>query len=79
MSRDLLLSIIGDIAPDADLATLDPDSDLRESLGLDSIDHLDIVAAVRQRTGVEIPERDYPMLTTLNGFVSYLDARRAQG
>lgn len=70
--RSMLLSVIADIAPDADLVTLDPDGDLRELLGLDSIDFLDIVAAVRDRTGVEIAERDYPVVATLNGFAAHV-------
>ena len=73
--RSMLLSVIGDIAPDADLAPLDPDGDLRELLGLDSIDFLNIVAAVRDRTGVDIAERDYPTVATLNGFIAHVAGR----
>jgi acyl carrier protein len=75
--RRTLLEVIGDVAPDADLTTLDPTGDLREQVGLDSIDFLNTVVAVHERTGVEIPERDYPELLTLESFVAYLASHGA--
>lgn len=36
------------------------------------MDFLNIVIAVHEETEIEIPERDYPKLSTLNDAVSYL-------
>jgi acyl carrier protein len=63
-----------DVAPEADLAVIDRDGLLQEELDLDSIDFLNLVAAVQEATGCEIPERDFPRLATYRGFVSYLAA-----
>lgn len=79
MTRDELratvLHALGDIAPEADLDTLVPDVPLRDQLDLDSMDLLNVVVAVHEATGVDIPESDYPLLATLDGCVEYLDAR----
>jgi acyl carrier protein len=70
--RTVIIEAITKVAPDVDVATLDPDDDLRDAAGLDSMDFLNVVVAVHERTGVDIPERDYPRLSTLSSFVSYL-------
>jgi acyl carrier protein len=41
---------------------------------VDSMDFLNFVIAVHERLGLEIPERDYPTLSSLNGCVEYLAA-----
>ena len=74
--RATILAVIGDIAPEADLGSLQPDVAFREQLDLDSMDLLNFVVGLHDRTGVEIPEADYPKLTTLQGCVEYLQARR---
>ena len=67
-----VLRLLGDIAPEADLATLKPDVSLRDQLDLDSMDFLNFVIALHQSLGVDIPEGDYPKLATLNGCLAYL-------
>jgi acyl carrier protein len=73
--RALLLDVLGEIAPEADLAGLDPGEDLREQLDIDSMDLLNFAIGVHERTGVEIPEIDYPKLTSLDSCTAYLDSR----
>ena len=74
--RATVLRVLGDIAPEADLAALKPDVDLREQLDLDSMDVLNIMIALHEALHVDIPETDYPKLATLNGAVAYLAQRR---
>jgi acyl carrier protein len=78
MSRDeiraAVLRALGEIAPEADLASLASDVGLREQLDLDSMDILNFVVGVHAALGVEIPESDYPKLATLDGCVDYLAA-----
>ncbi len=73
-ARGVVEAAIGDVAPDAEVTSLDPDADLRDALDLDSMDFLNIVVAVAQATGIDIPERDYPQILTLTGFATYLAA-----
>jgi acyl carrier protein len=71
-----LRAMIAKLAPDADLASLDPSEDLRDALDLDSMDYLNLVRAVKKELGVEIPEADYKQARSLAGLVAYVAARR---
>ena len=70
---------IATVAPDVEpeLADLDPDVDLWDELELDSMDHLSVMTILAEETGRVIPERDYPMLSTVNQICEYLAAERA--
>ncbi len=74
--RAVVLRVLGDIAPEADLASLRPDVAFREQLDLDSMDILNFVVGLHGALGVEIPEADYPKLATLDACVEYLASRR---
>jgi acyl carrier protein len=73
-ARALLTRLVGRIAPDVDLDEVDPDAPLQEALDLDSMDFLNLVSAVDDEVGLAIPERDYPSLSTVAGFVGYVAA-----
>jgi acyl carrier protein len=73
--RDTVLRMLGEIAPEVDLAHVKPDVDFRDQFDLDSMDFLNFVIAVDQQLHVEIPEADYPHLSTLDGFVAYVAER----
>jgi acyl carrier protein len=70
--RKAILEIIRDILPDEDLGSLAPDKTFREQINLDSMDFLDIVMELRKRYSIEVPEKDYPNLATMNSSVGYL-------
>jgi acyl carrier protein len=76
-ARTLLGTTLHQIAPGADLDAVGPDETLQEAFDLDSIDVLNLVVGLYEATGIEIPERDYPQLTTVEGCVSYLVAATA--
>lgn len=63
---------IAEVAPEADLASVDPERPLRPQLELDSMDFLRVVQALHRRTGVTIPEADYPRVATLSTLTNYL-------
>ena len=73
--KAVILREIGNIAPEAALEQIDPTVDLREQLDLDSMDALNIMIGIHEATGVDIPEADYPQMTTLDHCVTYLRAR----
>jgi acyl carrier protein len=79
MTRDeikkVILEIIEDIDEDADFDSLNPDEPLRDQLDLDSMDFLDIVMELRKRYKLQIPEEEYPELSTLNSCVNYLEPK----
>jgi acyl carrier protein len=72
--RTHVCNALARIAPEADLGALGPDDDLQETLDLDSMDFLNFVIGVKEATGVDVPERDYPHVATLRGCVEYVEA-----
>jgi len=73
-ARQLMRSVLNEVAPEADLDAVGAGETLQEALDLDSIDFLNFVVGLHERTGIEIPERDYPQLSTVEGCVAYLAA-----
>jgi acyl carrier protein len=76
-ARSLLARLLHDIAPEADLSGVEPDALLQDELDLDSMDFLNLVTALHDETGIDVPERDYPQLATVGGFVAYVAAAAA--
>jgi len=70
--RQVVHEELNNIAPEADLAGIDPKADLREVIDIDSIDFLNFITAIHKRLGVNVPEIDYPKLITLDGAIAYL-------
>jgi acyl carrier protein len=77
--RQALLDALADIAPEGDYARLKPDLPLRDQLDIDSYDFLNVVVALHERIGVDVPEADYQKLATLDSAVSYLAGRLGVG
>ncbi len=65
---------LNNIAPEADLTTVDPTADLREAIDIDSMDFLNFITAIHQRLSIDVPEIDYPKLITLKGAIAYIGA-----
>ena len=70
----LIHSLLGQVAPGADVDSLDPDENVREALDIDSFDHLNFLISLHEKLGVDIPEKDYGKLNTVNEIVQYLAA-----
>jgi len=71
--RATVLRTLNEIAPEVAGATLAPDVPFRDQLDMDSMDQLNFVIALHAALHVDIPEADYPKLTTLDACVDYLD------
>jgi acyl carrier protein len=71
-ARTLLARLLRGIAPEVDLDEIDPAAPLTESAELDSMDFLNLVNALYDETGIDVPERDYPLISTIDGFVAYI-------
>jgi acyl carrier protein len=73
--QEVVLRVLARIAPEADLAALDPRANLRDQLDIDSVDFLNFAIGLNKELGVDIPDADLPKLATLDGGVSYLRSR----
>ncbi|HEU4430230.1 MAG TPA: phosphopantetheine-binding protein [Myxococcota bacterium] len=74
-ARALLAEVFRRFAPEVDFGSIDPRADLREQLDIDSLDFLNALVAIHERTGVDIPESDYAQVATLDAAAAYLAAR----
>jgi acyl carrier protein len=74
-ARTIIDEALLQIVPDAELESLAPGAELREALELDSLDFLNLVEALSERTGRRIDEDDYPELVTMASAVKFLAAR----
>jgi len=75
--RDAIFRSLSQIAPEANPDDLPPDVDIREELDIDSFDFLNLLIGLDEELGVEIPEADYGLLSSLNDLVGYLKVRVA--
>ena len=71
-ARLLIEEALAQIAPDVDIGSLTPDTDIRDDLGLDSLDFLRFVEILSERTGTQIAEDGYPHLATLASGAKWL-------
>lgn len=75
--RDVIFDGLGAIAPEVDPAMIAPERPLREQIDIDSFDFLNFVIRLHETLGIDIPEKDYAELLTLNSAVEYLMRRCA--
>ncbi len=77
--RTALLEIIKTLAPETDTTQIVGNLPLRKQIELDSMDWLNVLAAIHERLRIDIPETDYGHLATLDSLVAYLAGRLAKG
>ena len=70
----LLSALLARIAPEVDVGDFSADEDLREAADLDSMDFLNLMTALHEAAGIDVPEHDYPALSTRAGFEAYVRA-----
>ena len=69
--RETVLTILGGIAPEADLAGLAAEANFRRELDLDSVDFQTFIIRLSTALDAHIPDRDAGKLTTLAGCERY--------
>ncbi len=85
MSNDTTVTRIAEIIidelklEDVTPETFDPDLDLVDEVGIDSMDLATIALRLRDEYSIRIDEDDYPGLTTVRIIADYIDKRRAEG
>ncbi len=59
--------------------TFDPDLDLVDEVGVDSMDLATIALVLRDEYGIRIDEDDYPKLTTVRIIAEYINTKLSSG
>lgn len=73
--KKVVLDSLSSVAPEADPSRLSGTADVRDALDIDSMDFLRFVVDVHQKLHVDIPERDYPEVRTIDGCVAYVASK----
>jgi acyl carrier protein len=78
--RTALQECLAAIAPEARLEAIDPQASLRTQLDLDSYDYLQLLIALHERLGVDVPESAYAAVDSVERLLAFLStAPRADG
>ena len=56
-------------------STITPETSFKDDLGADSLDLFELVMALEEEFGVEIPSEDLPSIVTVNDVVEYLKGK----
>ncbi len=75
--KSAFLEELTKVAPDLEIGAIGDDDHIQDDLELDSMDVLNLVAALHERFGVDIPEKDYPEIATPALAVAFLSKRAA--
>lgn len=71
-ARAIVIEEIEAIAPDVAPVSIGDREDVREVLDLDSMDIFNLVAALHQRLGVDIPDADAAQFVTIGSAATWL-------
>lgn len=78
MKRDEIIATIDDILVEefeVDRSVIVPEANFRESLGLDSLDYVDLVAVIQETFGVKLVEADFKPIVSFNDFYTILEEK----
>ncbi|WP_193164230.1 acyl carrier protein [Microbulbifer hainanensis] len=70
--RALALKKLLQVAPDINPGELDPKTPIRDQYDFDSMDFLNFTIALGREFQMDIPEKDYVAIQSLDGAVEYL-------
>lgn len=70
--RSIVLGCLQAVAPEAQLAHLEPSQSFNEQIDIDSVDYLNFVMRIEEALGLRIAEEDYPRLSSLDGCLALL-------
>ena len=78
MNKDVITDKINDFLIDefeVEEDDISPDANLKETLGLDSLDFVDLVVAVESNFGVKLVGEDFVNILTLQNFYDLIEKK----
>ena len=59
-----------------DAANIKPESRIKDDLGADSLDMLQLLMTIQEELGIEIPDEELATFVTVQDVVNYLESRQ---
>ena len=78
-TRDRILELLVEVAPDVDPRSIAPARNFRDQFDFDSMDTLNFAIALHRELGVDVPEAQYSRLASLDSCVEYLATKLPAG
>ncbi len=78
MSRKEIIRKINEFLVDefeVDEGKIRPEADLKQTLGLDSLDYVDLVVEIENTFGFKVKPEDFTEIITFNNFYDYINNR----
>ncbi len=70
--RKIIVEELVRVAPDLDANDIGDEEHLLDDIGIDSMDFVNLLAALQDRLGVVLPEIDYPRMISVAAIQKYL-------
>ncbi len=78
MDRDKIITIVNDFLVnefEVDRDDIQNDAPLKETLGLDSLDYIDMVVVIESNFGVKLGEEDFKEMKTFDDFYNTIETK----
>ena len=76
MTKSEIIEITNDFLADefeVDIETIEPDANLKDTLGLDSLDYVDLVVTVESNFGIKLSEPDFVGISSFQDFYDLIE------
>ncbi|WP_292010158.1 phosphopantetheine-binding protein [Chryseobacterium sp.] len=81
MKREKIIAIVNDFLVnefEVDGDDISNDADLKKTLGLDSLDYIDMVVIIESNFGVKLGEPDFKKMVTFDDFYTTIENKIAE-
>lgn len=76
MTKSEIIEITNSFLADefeVDIDAIEPDANLKDTLGLDSLDYVDLVVTVESNFGIKLSEPDFVGISTFQNFYDLIE------
>ncbi len=81
MQESEIIEIINDFLVEefeVEEEVIQPENNLHESLGLDSLDYVDLIVVIEDKFGFKVQKEDFVDIATFNDFYKYIAGKVAE-
>ena len=71
----IVMKTLYEIAPEMEDQAIDSHVNFRDQFDFDSVDFLNFAISLQEKMNINIPEIDYPKLSSLTGCITYFESR----
>ena len=77
--KDIVMNTLNKIAPELEDQVIDSNVNFRDQFDFDSVDFLNFAISLQKKMNIDIPETDYPKLSSLTGCITYFESKVSNG